>query len=117
MARERLSSHAKARNKERFGVSNKVIKEIMRSGYTIDKFEGPFHDFLNTTKSKGTGGVTVKVKGDILVVYNKRSRRAITTYKIPDKYLPIERYFVGNYFKWKDMVTDLASCMIRIGGV
>lgn len=103
---------------ERFGVSNKVIKDIMRTGFTIADFEGSFHDYLVGIQSKKGGAVNVKVKGNILVVYNKRSQKAITTWEVPGKYVPIERYLIPSlrdkylpkkiatylwmYLKWKE---------------
>ena len=99
MANEKLSIHAKTRNKERFDVSNKVIKEIMRSGYVPEQFEGPLHDYLVTTRNKGTAGVSVRVKRGIVVIYNRRSRKAITTYKVPDKYIPMEDYLLPVFKK------------------
>ena len=102
MANEKLSIHAKTRNKERLAVSNKVIKEIMRSGYVPENFEGPFHDYLVTTRNKGSIGVSVRVKRGIVVIYNRRSRRAITTYKVPDKYMPMEDYLLPAFKKKVD---------------
>jgi len=91
-SRKKVSNHAKQRCMERFGVSNKVIKDIMRTGFTIADFEGSFHDYLVGIQAKKGGAVNVKVKGNILVVYNKRSQKAITTWEVPGKYVPIERY-------------------------
>ena len=94
--RKRLSTHAKNRNKERFGTSNKLVKEVLLYGYTVNEFGGPFHDYLNTVRNKGSNGVNVKVKGDMLVVYNRRSQRAITTWRVPDRYLPVEKSLIKN---------------------
>lgn len=92
--KKRVSRHAKQRCAERFGVSNKIVKELMRTGFTIADFEGDFHNYLVNIQSKKGGAVNVKVKDNMLVVYNKRSQKAITTWVIPSKYLPIEQYLV-----------------------
>lgn len=94
--RKRLTEHAKVRNKERFGTSNRLVKDVLMYGYTVEEFVGPFHDYLLSIKNKTGGAGNVKVKGEMLVVYNKRSQRAITTWQVPDKYLPIENYLVKN---------------------
>lgn len=93
-SRKKVSNHAKQRCLERFGVSNKVMKEIMRTGFTVEEFEGDFHSYLMGIKVKKGGAVNVKVKGNMLVVYNKRSQRAITTWVVPGKYQPIERFLI-----------------------
>ena len=92
MAKEKISAHAKQRNKERFDGNNKDIKNTIIYGYVKEDFEGSFYDFLDYLKHKGSGGTTVKVKGEMIVIYNKRSRRAITTFRVPDKYLPIDNF-------------------------
>lgn len=92
--RKILTEHVKKRNKERFGTSNKLVKEVLLYGYTINDFAGPFHDYLMSLKNKAGGAVNVKVKGSMLVVYNKRSQRAITTWVVPEKYMPIEQFLV-----------------------
>lgn len=90
--RKRLTEHAKLRNKERFGTSNKIIKEIMMYGYTVWDFEGKFYNYLCSVKGKGSAQTNVKVRGNMLVIYNKRSQRAITTYEVPERYLPVEQH-------------------------
>lgn len=92
--RKRLTEHAKQRNKERFGVANNRIKEIMLGGYTIADFDGEFYFYLYCTQHKRRGAINIKVKDDMMVIYNKRSQRAITVYKVPEKFLPVEKYLV-----------------------
>lgn len=99
---KRLTNHVKKRNKERFGTSNKLVKEVLLYGYTVNEFGGPFHDYLMTIKNKTGGAGNVKVKGTMLVVYNKRSQRAITTWVVPEKYLPVEKNLVKNINKVAD---------------
>ena len=94
MQRKRLTEHAKQRNKERFGVANNRIKEIMSGGYTVANFTGEFYIYLHYVKHKRSGAINIKVKDDMMVIYNKRSQRAITVYKVPEKFLPIEKYLV-----------------------
>ena len=65
-------------------------------GYDPYDFDGPFKTYLCSIKNAIRGAKNVKVKGDMLVIYNKRSQIAITTYKVPDKYLPIELHLMKN---------------------
>lgn len=93
--KKRLSNHAKYRCKQRFGVSNKIIKDIMLYGNVAVDYEGAFHDFLISVKnSNGSKSIGVKVKDDMAVVYNKRSQRAITCYRVPNKYTPSDNYLI-----------------------
>lgn len=92
--RKKVSMHAHLRGMERGGVSNKKIKEIMAYGYSPVEFEGDFRSFLMSVQSARGGAVTVKVKEGIVVIYNKRSQKAITTYPVPTKYMPWEEYLV-----------------------
>lgn len=101
--RKRVSEHAKKRCMERFGISNKHIKDVMMYGYSPVDFEGAFQIFLLSVQGTRGGAVTVKVKNDMVVIYNKRSQRAITCYKVPDKYMPWEQYLIPRLRK---KVTD-----------
>ena len=96
---KRVSIHAKERCHERFGVSNKRIKDVMMYGYSPVHFEKPFYDFLLSVQNTRGGAVTVKVKDNMVVIYNKRSQRAITCYKVPDRYMPWEQYLVPKFRK------------------
>lgn len=91
---KRISKHAKKRCTERFGVSNKKIKEVMMYGYPPPCFVSPFYDFLQSVKYARGGAITVKVKDGMVVIYNKRSQRAVTVYKVPNKYEPWDDYLV-----------------------
>lgn len=90
--KKRLTKHAAVRNRQRFGTSNKRIKEVLTYGYTVDEFVGPFHDYLAMIKTKTGGAGNVKVRDNMLVVYNKRSQRAITVWEVPEKYIPVENF-------------------------
>jgi len=99
MSQKRLTKHASNRVHERFNGSNKHVKEVMMYGYPSACFEGPLHDFMESIKNRGSNAITVKVKGKMLVIYNKRSQRAITTFEVPEKYMPIENYLLKGYRK------------------
>ena len=99
--KKRLSEHAKMRGHERFNVPNRLLKEIMMHGYTVHDFEGQFYNYLCSVKAKGPKQTNVKVKDNIMVIYNKRSQRAITTYKVPDRYMPVENYLKKHATKVK----------------
>jgi len=97
--RKKLSNHVKLRNKERFGTSNKRIKDVMMYGYPPAYFEGDFNHYLESVKNAKGGAITVKVKDDMVVVYNKRSKIAVTTYKVPEKFMPIDAYLLPTFKK------------------
>ena len=87
---------------ERGGISNKKIRDVMMFGYPPVCFKSPLYDYLQSVKHAKGGAVTVKVKDDIVVVYNKRSKIAITTYNIPDKFKPSDEYLLPQYKKIGD---------------
>lgn len=99
---KRVSKHAHQRGLERGGVSNKKIKEVMMYGYPPVYYEGPFRYFLDSVKNTKGGAVTVKVKDDIMVIYNKRSQRAITMYRVPERFRPADDYLLPVFKKPKD---------------
>lgn len=65
-------------------------------------FDGPLHDYLKSAQGARSNAIVVKVKDDIIVVYNKRSQRAITTYRVPDKFKPATDYLLPAFKKAKD---------------
>lgn len=71
-------------------------------GYPPVCFEGPFYDFLKSVQSTKGGAIVAKVKDDIIVIYNKRSQRAITIYKVPDRFRPADDYLLPAFRKTKD---------------
>ena len=71
----------------------------MMYGFSPVDFEGPFHDFLFSSENKRGGAITVKVKNDMVVIYNKRSQTAITCYQVPGKYMPWEEYLLSSIKK------------------
>ena len=99
---KRVSKHAHQRGLERGGISNKKIKEIMMYGYPPVCFDGPFYDFLKSVQSSKGGAITVKVRDDIMVIYNKRSQKAITTYRVPERFRPANDYLLPAFKKTKD---------------
>lgn len=116
---KRVSKHAHQRGLERGGVSNKKIKEVMMYGYPPVCFEGPFYNYLKSVQSTKGGAVTVKVKDDIMVIYNKRSQRAITMYRVPEKFRPADDYLLPAFKKAKDdrIVKEIGEYLWKyIGG-
>ena len=92
--KKKVSHHAKIRMNERFGddYRNKKIKHVLMYGYTINDFKDELHIYLQWILDRNSNSRSLKVYDDMLVVYNKRTQKAITTWKIPDKFLPIERF-------------------------
>ena len=91
---KRVSHHAKQRCHERFGISNKIIKDIMIYGNPPAYYGGEFGEYLISIQNARSGAVIPKVKNEIIVVYNKRSQRAITIYGVPEKFRPSDEYLL-----------------------
>lgn len=96
---KKISNHAKKRCHERFGVSNKVIKEIMMYGNPAAYYEGEFGEYLISVQNARKGAVIPKVKNEMIVIYNKRSQRAITVYGVPEKFRPSDEYLIKAFKK------------------
>lgn len=94
-----MTQHVIKRTLERVDLNgksaNKLIKEIMQYGLAPGDFTGDFYSYLHHIRVKKYKSIGVRVLGDNILLYNKNSRRAITLYKIPEKYQPISQYIVS----------------------
>lgn len=98
----KVSKHARRRAKERLNVSykaerNKLFNKALRFGHNTNEFAGEFLDYLNskTQKHKNTG---IKVYDGNIYIYSNRNKLVITTYPVPQKFLPIQEQF-ASYLK------------------
>jgi len=88
----RITKHGKRRIAERTNFNykgNYLTRIVSRNGKSKGMYQGAFHQYL-TTKSKN--GSIVKVYQGNIYILSKNSRRLITTYSIPEKYMPVEQY-------------------------
>ncbi len=88
----RVTKHARKRIRERVMTNQSpisLLNTVSRKGKTKGMYEGKFHQYLT---SKSINGKIAKVYKDNIYILTKNTRRLITTFKIPEKYLPVEQY-------------------------
>ena len=88
----RITKHGKRRIAERTNFhykGNSLTRIVSRNGKSKGMYQGAFHQYLTTKSIKGS---IVKVYQGNIYILSKNSRRLITTYSIPEKYLPVEQY-------------------------
>lgn len=94
-AQTRITKHGKSRVKQRTDTnhSSKALARIVsKNGKSKGMYQGRFHQFL---VSKSAGGARVKVYQDNIYIFSKNTKKLITTYKVPEKYLPTEQYEIS----------------------
>lgn len=90
---KRVTKHGKKRlkqrniNQGRNGISNNA----RMYGKTKRYFDGEFYEYL---LNKSSRGCSIKVYKNDIYIYGKTSKNLITTYPIPEKYLPVEQYLI-----------------------
>lgn len=93
---KKLTRHVVKRANERLSVEglppDDVVKKMMKYGLTVGDFTGDFYSYLQYIKTKKFKSIRIRVMYDSILIYNKNSKRAITVYPVPPKFLPIEQY-------------------------
>lgn len=123
---KRVTKHGRKRLKQRNvnqcrnGISNNARKY----GKTKRYFEGEFYEYLLNRTSRGC---SVKVYKNDIYIFGKTSKNLITTYPIPERFLPIEQYLIEsdkrhiieNVKKYsnKDVVITLKNDLIIKGTI
>ena len=88
----RITLHGKVRMKERtdFSLTNSSMsKVIYMKGKSSSFYKGAFYKYLF---SKSNNNVKVKVYKNNIYIFTKNKKKLITTYPVPEKYLPLEKY-------------------------
>ena len=90
----RTTKHGKIRIKQRGKDNgrNGLIAIANSKGKTKESFKGKFYDYLYR---KSLRGASVKVYKDNIYIFGKNSRRLITTYPVPEIYLPVEQFCIS----------------------
>lgn len=91
-----ITAHGKQRLKERVekeGRDLAYIRTVLNQGMGKNFFTGEFHKYLESKERRTS---RVKVYRGNIYVFPKNSKRLITTYHIPEKFLPIENYMLNN---------------------
>ena len=96
----KVSSHARERARERLDVHhhtdvNKELNNAVMYGHPLNDYTGEFARFLENKKKHNRGNVGFKVYKETILVY--RNKTIITTYKVPDKFLPTDNYLRSSY--------------------
>lgn len=82
--------HSRVQN---IGDIDSKLKHIKRTGYDINCYFGDLYKYL-CSKNKSNNNVIVYE--DNLYIFDKSSQILITTYPIPEKYLPSRKYFLSS---------------------
>lgn len=102
-----VSSHGKTRMQERLNVYNtykSTISNVRIKGKSVEYFHGPLYYYL-TRKKKGQIWV---YKNNIYVFgtkYNKK--KLITVFPVPKRYLPVEKFLIGEATRKKVTVINV----------
>lgn len=91
-SQNRITFHGKKRTRERTNTNlnyNALARIVSRNGLSKNDFKGAFYQYI---LSKSKSGARVKIYNDNIYIFSKNTKRLITTYKIPEKYLPIEQW-------------------------
>lgn len=91
-----ITVHGKQRLKERVEKESRdlaYIRTVLTQGMGKNFFTGEFRDYLDSKERRTS---RVKVYRDNIYVFPKNSKRLITTYHIPSRFLPIENYVLNN---------------------
>lgn len=98
MSKYKPTRHALVRASARLGLGNKFntskyLKDAVNHGRHPGDFKGDFFEYLMQIKyAKKTKGISIRVYNNSVVVYNKRSGKIITTYQVPQRFLPTKNY-------------------------
>lgn len=94
-----MTQHVIKRTRERADLNGKsantLVKETMQYGLSPGDFVGDFYSYLHYIKGKKYKSIGIRVFDNNILVYNKKSRKAITLYQVPEKFLPIEQYRIS----------------------
>lgn len=102
---KQLTYHGKRRVKERIEINEReavLVKRVSRNGKTPNMYRGDFYRYL-CSKDRGA---RIKVYKDYIYILSKTSRKLITMYKVPLKYLPVERYEIPKKIVSKAMMVN-----------
>lgn len=87
-----VTNHGKIRIKERVGNtrSNSLLRTVLDSGNSKYDYKDSFFHYLVSKENQKHA--KIKVYKDNIYVLSKNTKRLVTTYPIPEKFLPINKY-------------------------
>jgi len=106
----KLTKHSKDRFNQRTDFNETVrqqnAKKAFRSGYEFSNFVDPVYSFLKGICYE-SGRYVAKIYKDYIYIFNNENgHRLLTVYKVPDQYLPLDKYLIKN--------EELARCWIAL---
>lgn len=111
---KKITKHGKIRIEERLGkeFNNKnLLKAVFKYGYPKEFFSPEFYRYLNNKSKKGSH---IKVYNGFVFIISKSKNTLITTYPIPERFLPIENHLINPgkskllYFPYNFMNKDVS---------
>ena len=69
------------------------LKHIQRVGYDMNFYFGDFYKYLY---GKNSNNNSIIVYEDILYIFDKCFKFLITTYPVPEKFVPTKKYFLSS---------------------
>ena len=110
-----LTKHGVQRFQSRIkniGDIDSKLKHIIKAGYSLDCFFGDFYKYLY---GKNTVNNNIVVYEDNLYIFDKTFNFLITTYPIPEKFIPTRKYFLSTTKKnIIDNISDYINKVIVI---
>lgn len=78
---------------QNIGDIDSKLKHIQRVGYDMNCYFGDFYKYLYGKNSNNNG---IIVYEDILYIFDKSFKFLITTYPVPEKFVPTKKYFLSS---------------------
>ena len=92
---KKLTKHGAYRFKQRVSREldgTKTYRKAVQAGYNKENFTGEFYNYLLNKSSNRT---VLKIYNGKIYISSKNSKKLITVLKIPNKYLPIEKFILS----------------------
>ena len=108
---KKITKHGKKRLRERQNIganSGTLLRSVKLNAKSMYEYQGKFFQYLRSKYDKYN--TTVKVHGDNVYIFSRGRKKLITTYPVPEKYLPTSDYKIEN------RVYTLISALIKLDG-
>lgn len=91
----RETRHGKKRLKQRNVNQDKngITYLARKNGKTRKYYDGEFYDYI---QARGSRNGIVKVYKENIFIFGKNNDRLITTYPVPEKYIPTDKYLMDD---------------------
>ncbi len=109
-----ITKHGKRRLRERQNVitGNALLRSVVRKGKIVYEFKNSFFRYLMKKYRKNKN---IRVYGNNIYIFTKNSKKLITTYSVPAKYLPLEKYEIEKEVFMKiSTLIKLDGCLVQV---